>query len=1163
MSKDQMQDFFPVVFSFVKGEQPTAEKLTGLVKHTDVAFSRISQSIGDPWDYAAHTDSGSARYDLSPENLAQTSIARIVGPSDYLGPMGGCWNEKPTSAFTITLAAGRNSWNLGFPLVKLVSAAIDYDAKLASVTPLVWGTDITVSDPNTPDVLATRYTSTKDVISTGRFSVDYYRGIITAYDIATSAITLTIPANTINMFGPGVPWGTHNVIPTWKETTTFCTLAEVSRSGGETTFTLTLPTVTKSHRVGDIATTILGGVPPKSGVNYGSTAYDASWSTGSYARCSGQASNYRLPASIASLPTGTEVPEGFCMLWLESALRFLPNVRFVTRGSTNSLTVIAPDGWLGESSTAIQYRLVVVGTSVSENISYLNQLVRNNRHVGISDDPVLSYSPALSHNDLDNRYTGYINTTTYPSSVIHRLKFRESSMALNPHPQYLHRYGYDANDANGNSSNAMRGNLVFTGTDTSMTLGSPSSISETYGILFGGGTTSTNTGNAMIRLEGLASNTSWTTGIAQRFPFGLTETGARPYGTTETYGALAISSWIGTPLYLRGSRATTSTAVYDGACLGFDLGRTAEYNYIKLLPAIRTGAYDYRNMPASTGQTATAALSITPDLAVLTTGADYARLSPDQIREFRFRGGAYITTPGNPDDSLGGENVQGAGNEILEFQSYFTSPAMVGTDWLALYSNAIFFSDTGDGKDTSFTTYGEGWLNDTSLPAPSGLYYIPKGPTLDDPYITFYMRDTYYGQTDQCLSFGARHGFWYQGTGNSAIQTLGLLLNSSNTGYYAFAGPASTGTPTADYAIAVASAAVYAAASVSFALSNNTPNHSMVLQTWATNSDMLLSTLSANSDISLIASGSSSSINLASTSSVNISSSASAINLASIGNITADTPASLLVSSLSVILHGSSADPTYARVRTESDTSLYINGNVGDGNVLMGHGATTVELWGSTLTLHAVGTSQANGIILENCGAGTSPTYTTSGPNPPHHSIRIMADTVDGGIQILTGNASSAGSMNDGDIFVVATNKLFLHSVNGTSGGGGGVLMPSVYNDGPYGGPRTVYISSGGTLWASTSLRDKKTSITSLGDISWIYSLNPVSFFWKDILDSKEIMYGFIAEETECVNSDLAVYTEDNKIIDIKRDSIVAGLVKAVQDQKKEIDSLKLQLASK
>ena len=137
MSQDQMQDVFPIVFSFKKGEQPTAEKLTGLVKHVDTGFARITQGVGDPWDYQSHTGSGGA-YDLSLENLGQSSLARIIGPSDWLSPSASDWNQAALGQ--VALAQDRNQWTLGFPFVKVSSDITETSQVAGAVTPLTWGT---------------------------------------------------------------------------------------------------------------------------------------------------------------------------------------------------------------------------------------------------------------------------------------------------------------------------------------------------------------------------------------------------------------------------------------------------------------------------------------------------------------------------------------------------------------------------------------------------------------------------------------------------------------------------------------------------------------------------------------------------------------------------------------------------------------------------------------------------------------------------------------------------------------------------------------------------------------------------------------------------------------------------------------------------------------
>ncbi|MCK4260729.1 MAG: hypothetical protein KAX49_17255, partial [Halanaerobiales bacterium] len=87
MSADHFADVFPDILDFVKGEQPTAAKFNGMAQLIDGAFADITEGIGDPWDTQGHTCIG-GDFTLSPKNLAQASLARIIGPSDYLSPSG-------------------------------------------------------------------------------------------------------------------------------------------------------------------------------------------------------------------------------------------------------------------------------------------------------------------------------------------------------------------------------------------------------------------------------------------------------------------------------------------------------------------------------------------------------------------------------------------------------------------------------------------------------------------------------------------------------------------------------------------------------------------------------------------------------------------------------------------------------------------------------------------------------------------------------------------------------------------------------------------------------------------------------------------------------------------------------------------------------------------
>jgi hypothetical protein len=756
MTQDKMQDVHPINYNFGKGEQANSEKLTGGVKQTDAGFDRMSSAIGDLWDYSSHTKGS-----LSLENLSLSNLSRIIGSSDWFSP-DGCWTEVVSDTILIYLSKDRNSWNLGFPLIKVISD-LDHQSTSTSISDLTWSTDISVS-VDTDNVLTGSPKATKDlVVADGDFYIDYNKGTVEAYKVSSVDITLQIASSKLNMFGPGVPWGTQNVIPRWEQST-LCTVAKVGDFGTISRYTLTFPTVSGTGRI----------TPVKKFGKRSATASvdeDTEWN-----KYSGESTKYRVPQGIitAGYVIGDTIPEGYCLLWQGGRTgRVVPQVTF-KYASEYSFTVETPIDWL---NVGANYRVIIPGSSVAETINYLMQQVRNNEHIGVSDNPTLGYTIPLSHDNLENRYTGLIDNTL---TDVDRWKFRESSYPTNSHPQYLHRGGYMTNDENGNTANAMRGNFVFAGDVSGDGTGGfalyngvsvSNNVDNTPAIVFGGGTTTknSNTQNTNIRLEGLRSDASWLSGRAIRIPFAFTDSGASPtyaHGAStdkQQSGGLSLYPGQSGPLYLRGSY-DTSDEIKNGAVLGFDLGHRNEANYIRAMEAVRATTYDVTNLPAKKSQGNTA-LDITPDLTTSAPGTT-KRFAPEQLREFRFRGLPWVVGASNADDSLGGTTTR-SGDGEEEFEEYFTSPGIVGADFFNVYSNAIFFSDTGDGKATSLTTGGDTWLNGTGTfnsDTPTGIFFVPYdsgAPTTTSKYV-FNVNEN--GTSRQTLRVGYSSGFYYNGT---------------------------------------------------------------------------------------------------------------------------------------------------------------------------------------------------------------------------------------------------------------------------------------------------------------------------------------------------------------------------------------------------------------
>jgi hypothetical protein len=108
--------------------------------------------------------------------------------------------------------------------------------------------------------------------------------------------------------------------------------------------------------------------------------------------------------------------------------------------------------------------------------------------------------------------------------------------------------------------------------------------------------------------------------------------------------------------------------------------------------------------------------------------------------------------------------------------------------------------------------------------------------------------------------------------------------------------------------------------------------------------------------------------------------------------------------------------------------------------------------------------------------------------------------------------------------------------------------------------PMHINASTGELLKYSSSMRYKN-HIAPLEDISWLYNLKPVSFFYNDDPSSVQ-QYGLVAEEVEKINPSLVVYDKDNRPDGLIYDNLISVLIKASQNQKKTIESLQSDNAS-
>jgi hypothetical protein len=123
-----------------------------------------------------------------------------------------------------------------------------------------------------------------------------------------------------------------------------------------------------------------------------------------------------------------------------------------------------------------------------------------------------------------------------------------------------------------------------------------------------------------------------------------------------------------------------------------------------------------------------------------------------------------------------------------------------------------------------------------------------------------------------------------------------------------------------------------------------------------------------------------------------------------------------------------------------------------------------------------------------------------------------------------------------------------------------GYINTGLRGGSPYNLPttgRSAVIESNGGLGYLSSTRESKGNIKPIENVDYINQLNPVQFnyrkkdyntntFTDELYDNTT--YGFIADEVEKVNKELAFYNEDGTLAGVEYNSIIAILTKAIQE---------------
>ena len=144
------------------------------------------------------------------------------------------------------------------------------------------------------------------------------------------------------------------------------------------------------------------------------------------------------------------------------------------------------------------------------------------------------------------------------------------------------------------------------------------------------------------------------------------------------------------------------------------------------------------------------------------------------------------------------------------------------------------------------------------------------------------------------------------------------------------------------------------------------------------------------------------------------------------------------------------------------------------------------------------------------------------------------------------------------------TNAIFMDGATGI------VSLPACYSHDMNGETyRDLLINDSGELGYDSSTIRKKTNVVDMEDIDWLYDLRPVNFEYKRRDDKGTYLnqgngikkYGMIAEEVEKINSGFIFYDEDGRTEGIQYREFIPVLIRALQDQRAEIECLKMRMA--
>ncbi len=468
-----------VTVEYVAGEQPTHTKLTQSITQLKTSIERMNKAIGDLYSEQTHTGS-SGSYDIDYLPSVGPNLSRFIGSVGWLNPRRF---SRTLQTLTVTFGGhgnidsvppniktfdhyNRREFKLPFPPIYFTSDEGAENVTFLKSTGLAsWaiGSPSAVYTDVSLTKLANRKTYLSAVNSAGEYHVGS-DGVITTFDPIDDpnpgkpeGFTVTYE---FHMIPDRYDGASQNVIPDFSQTTNLCNVTLVSGS----IYQVVLPTFDSRRAWSDL--TDWDPTRPET------TTFDAPRSGDGLDPQDGN--QLLLPFALRNnLSNGDIIPDGYIYLWNETTNEIITGVTF---NYVNTYTVNCTGVALTVGTAT--YRVIVPGTTIGQTISYLAESYQVHDHSGLySNIEGVWQGERIHHYDL-------LNSTDEGSENMSGFVVSEAGPTRNPHPQYLHRYGYqfgaDAITDAGNVGNAMLGDLVLTDTT-----GVESLNPDSYRIYFG------------------------------------------------------------------------------------------------------------------------------------------------------------------------------------------------------------------------------------------------------------------------------------------------------------------------------------------------------------------------------------------------------------------------------------------------------------------------------------------------------------------------------------------------------------------------------------------------------------------------------------------------------------------------------------------------------